>query len=404
MDGYHGPPIPKRRRIQIHTPPSIIFTLPLTSASTGSSTNLSLLTPEHFETPIPDIKSSLNMDETVHEAERYPSGLEAAGYDPVWTSTDGYPGQIPEEIVDCLYPDAARYDRIIGPISSIFWLQGVEFLTELIDDPGYALQDEVTYLPQGSPKLWIVGRLYDEGKIPRRFMDCILSGYEMPTLSEGPASSKELARNSQIPQGISTSVQQFQATDLFPFGRRDPRSALISGAKIKWDKNSEKFATAIETTLLAEFGDHLLFRGLSRQALLSLMAVFCPVIGSTHSDNEFGPGFYATPSVRVAARYAGPSGVILVFKRLPESLTNLTLSGPDWEAIVRFWTGNPLSNQDTRVPANWQGADVLEGAIPKAVSSQDSRRVEGPDTQVVGVSLESFKAFSSALQMIIWVD
>jgi hypothetical protein len=90
--------------------------------------------------------SSLTMDETIHEA---------AGYDLVWTSTDGSP----------FYPEAACSDSIFGPISTIFWLQGVEFLNELVDDPGYALQNEVTYLSHGSPKLWIVERLY--GKTPR---------------------------------------------------------------------------------------------------------------------------------------------------------------------------------------------------------------------------------------------
>jgi hypothetical protein len=47
-------------------------------------------------------------------------------------------------------------------------------------------------------------------------MDCIDTSYDMPALSEGPASSKDLVRNSQTPQGIiSTSVQQSQAADFF---------------------------------------------------------------------------------------------------------------------------------------------------------------------------------------------
>ncbi|KAJ5749578.1 hypothetical protein N7533_006606 [Penicillium manginii] len=175
-------------------------------------------------------------------------------------------------------------------------------------------------------------------------MDCIDTSYDMPALSEGPASSKDLVRNSQTPQGII-------------------------------------IATAIETKLLAAFGDHLLFRGLSRQALLSLVAVFYP----------FGPGFYANPSVRAAARYAGPNGVILVFKRLSEIMTKLTPSGQDGETCVRFWTGIPVGKQDSRVPANCWGADVLKGAISVAVSSRDSRRAEEPNTQAVGVSLESSK-------------
>ena len=142
-----------------------------------------------------------SLEAEIHQVDRYPSDLEAAGYKPVWSSTDGYPGEIPENIAEWLYPNAARYDYVIGPLSSIFWLQGVEFLNELIDDsdPAYVLQDEIRYLPHGSPRLWIVQQLYDEGKIPDRFMDRILCDHEISVASEEPSNTtetKELPRNS----------------------------------------------------------------------------------------------------------------------------------------------------------------------------------------------------------------
>ena len=106
-------------------------------------------------------------------------------------------------------------------------------------------------------------------------MDYMHSDYEMLLLSENPASSKNLARNIEIPRACievlgNTSIQQSQAKQLFYFGRRNFRSAMISGARIEWDKNPKRFATAIETKLLATFNDHLWFRGISRQALLCM--------------------------------------------------------------------------------------------------------------------------------------
>ena len=52
----------------------------------------------------------------------------------------------------------------IGPLSSLFWLEGVEELEELIRDPAYILTDEYRSIPQGSPRLWIVSILSEEGE------------------------------------------------------------------------------------------------------------------------------------------------------------------------------------------------------------------------------------------------
>lgn len=60
----------------------------------------------------------------------------------------GSPGTIPDNIAEWLSETTARYDDIIGPLSSIFWLQGLEFLNELIDGPVYALEDEIVNPPQ----------------------------------------------------------------------------------------------------------------------------------------------------------------------------------------------------------------------------------------------------------------
>jgi hypothetical protein len=85
----------------------------------------------------------------------------------------------------------------IGPLSSLFWLEGVEELEELIRDPAYVLTDEYRSIPQGSPHLWIVSILFEEGKIPATFMDKI---YEEPVRRQASA----LSYASSIPPNLTT--------------------------------------------------------------------------------------------------------------------------------------------------------------------------------------------------------
>lgn len=400
-------PTPKRRRM---FPTEVAESLPLlvaasapslTSASTAPSTNLSPTTPEE-ESQITLGKPVLDMEEY---DSREPSDLANAGYEPVWSSALGYPGEIPPNIAELLYPGTEKYVSIIGPISGIFWLLGIEFFNELVDDPGYVLTDEVRYLPHGSPRLWIIQILYDEGKIPDRFMDFVQDSPGMRQMDPtgDQQMHQDLARNSSIPQQITTTVQQHRITDLFPFGRNGSMQAQISGVKMKWVKNPDKLSTAIEQKLLTTLGENLLFRGISRPALLSLMAVFWPVISSAHTDNEFGPGFYTTPNISMAAMYAGPNGAMLVFENPMDGREKLILAGEDWQTVVRFWTGNVVGNYESRVPANWQGVDFLEGAISKPREGRNAPRVEGDCVQIVGVSTKAFESLQSSLRMIIWM-
>lgn len=334
---------------------------------------------------------------------RHALDLQAAGYAPVWTSSHGYPGEIPQEIQDLLCEDSKKCDKVIGPLSSIFWLIGTEFLIELIDDPAYILEEEYRYLPLGSPRLWIISRLFEEDKIPKRFMEMIEnspSGLHQPHRNL----ANNLARNSPIPQSVTPHVQQHSVNNLFPFGRSGNSAERISAAKIKWDKNSKRFATTIQRKLLSTFGDNLLFRGLTRPALLSLMTLFCPVIVSHYADNEFGPGFYTTPNLSVAVRYGGPAGAVLVFENPSDRLNRLVLAGEAWQNVTRFWTGNIVSNHERRAPVNWRMADILEGPISEPGEARHLPRVESEVLQVVGVSPKSFEAFRSSLKMIIWID
>jgi hypothetical protein len=90
--------------------------------------------------------------------------LYATDYQPVWAAGIEFPGVIPEEISQYLYKDGEQVSLFIGPLSSLFWLEGVEELEELIRDPAYVLTDEYRSIPQGSPRLWIVSILSEEGE------------------------------------------------------------------------------------------------------------------------------------------------------------------------------------------------------------------------------------------------
>ena len=76
---------------------------------------------------------------------------------------------MPGNIAEWLSETTARYDDIIGPLSSIFWLQGLEFLNELIDGPAYALEDEIVNPPQVFERL------------PRHLTKVALSGQDCDT-------------------------------------------------------------------------------------------------------------------------------------------------------------------------------------------------------------------------------
>ncbi|CAG8038906.1 unnamed protein product [Penicillium salamii] len=116
------------------------------------------------------------------------------------------------------------------------------------------------------------------------------------------------------------------------------------------------------------------------------------------------PGLYATSSLKYALDYAGPDGVILIFKDVDfRPLVKIDLAGEDWRTTVGYWTGTTISNVSERVPTLWERSDILQGQI-SVKDLRSKQRVPGPDSQVVGVSYTGLNAFASALHMIIWLD
>ncbi|KAJ6169404.1 hypothetical protein N7497_002247 [Penicillium chrysogenum] len=265
--------------------------------------------------------------------------LYATDYQPVWAAGIEFPGVIPEEISQYLYKDGEQVSLFIGPLSSLFWLEGVEELEELIRDPAYVLTDEIQ--------------------------------------------------------------------DIFPFARLQSFPPTIScvKTKLKGKKNNrDENYVDLMNTFINSLGGNLLYKGLSRPSIVSLASLFAPLVSSNTPQNEFGPGLYATSSLKYALDYAGPDGVILIFKDVDfRPLVKIDLAGEDWRTTVDYWTGTTIPNVSERVPALWERSDILQGQI-SVKDLRSKQRVPGLDSQVVGVSYAGLNAFASALHMIIWLD
>ncbi|CAG8880330.1 unnamed protein product [Penicillium salamii] len=268
------------------------------------------------------------MQEIEEELDRNPGNLQKAGYSPVWTSGLGYPGEIPEDIKEFICPEVEQGNYLVGQLSSIFWLKGVEFLNELIRDPGHKLQDEIYSIQLEDGRRWffIVEILFDQGMIPWRYMNRISFEIESldKALTEFPV-GQSLATKDQTPPQITTSVQSYQTESLFPFFR-SPIPPQIHAAKLNWNRNQGKFVEEIENLLGNIVRGKKLYRGVTQKALVSLMALFCPVHSSSYADNEFGPGIYTSPSLQAAMTYCIPGSALLVFED-PQNLSRHTLRG-----------------------------------------------------------------------------
>ncbi|KAJ5335473.1 hypothetical protein N7452_007876 [Penicillium brevicompactum] len=164
----------------------------LTTNSTLSSSNSALISPVDSESlnqllcsnPKQGAIASIASMQETEELERIPANLQQAGYSPVWTSVLGYPGEIPEGIKEFICPEIEQGNYLVGQLSSIFWLKSVEFLNELIRDPGHKLQDDLYLIQLADGRRWffIVEVLFDQGMIPLRYMNRI--SFEIESFDE----------------------------------------------------------------------------------------------------------------------------------------------------------------------------------------------------------------------------
>ncbi|KAH1486809.1 hypothetical protein KXV92_006248 [Aspergillus fumigatus] len=306
-----------------------------------------------------------------------PQELVAHGFRPVWTVEDGYPGPLPDDIAEWIDPEGDRTLRLVGPMSSLFWLAKLDDLVDAIDSPDFTMSDE-------------------EGSLA-------LSTETTATLLLSSLVAFPL-RPAIIPPSVTGSIASYSTRDLFPFCRQQSFPPRVLSARITLKARWKLSCQNIERDFTDSLGGNLLFRGLSRRALYSAMACFLPTVNANHADNEFGPGVYTTPSLELALGYARVQGALMVFQNPDFRTLNVwEPSQDDWRIITTYWLRRTLSNAQERVPPGWD-TDVIRGAVSQAGRGRGASRVPGPDTQVVVVSNAALTALAASLKTIIWLE
>ncbi|KAH2547417.1 hypothetical protein KXW12_005791 [Aspergillus fumigatus] len=332
------------------------------------------------------------------ELERDPQELVAHGFRPVWTVEDGYPGPLPDDIAEWIDPEGDRTLRLVGPMSSLFWLAKLDDLVDAIDSPDFTMSDEVICVPCNASIQSMLPTLYERGRIP----GAVYRNYCYP-----PPEFSLVAfplRPVIIPPSVTGSIASYSTRDLFPFCRQQSFPPRVLSARITLKARWKLSCQNIERDFTDSLGGNLLFRGLSRRALYSAMACFLPTVNANHADNEFGPGIYTTPSLELALGYARVQGALMVFQNPDFRTLNVwEPSQDDWRIITTYWLRRTLSNAQERVPPGWD-TDVIRGAVSQAGRGRGASRVPGPDTQVVVVSNAALTALAASLKMIIWLE
>ncbi|KAL1884929.1 hypothetical protein Plec18167_001586 [Paecilomyces lecythidis] len=102
------------------------------------------------------------------------------------------------------------------------------------------------------------------------------------------------------------------------------------------------------------------------------MSFFVSVISPNASDNEFGPGLYATKDFTTAVNYSHPNSAVMVFKD-PDfrDLNVWRPDRPDWNSLTAHWLSIPL--HDLKPPRDYKEADVVVGALSE---NQSQARVK----------------------------
>ncbi|KAI2786273.1 hypothetical protein POX_g08656 [Penicillium oxalicum] len=302
--------------------------------------------------------------------EKDPRDLVANGFRPVWTMEDGYPGPLPDDIAEVFDPEDPRdkVPRLVGPMSSLFWLAGLDDLVAAIDSPEFTMQDQVIRIPYNARIRTMLPLLHDEGRI----LGAVYRNYLMPPPVLSVAGFP--ARHVPIPPSITSTVKTYDLENLFPFCNPQPFPQQVQSIKItqEWKKsrNAERFS-----------------------AMCSPRWV------------DFGPGIYTTPSLELALEYAGREGAVMVFRN-PDfrSLEVWEPNAQEWSTVTRYWTGRPLSNPSQQAPSGWKSADVIKGSTTKEAPRGGDLLVPSNDTQVVVRTCPATSLLAASLALIIWFD
>ncbi|CAG8947592.1 unnamed protein product [Penicillium salamii] len=380
-----------------------ISSLPSLTTSDSNSPTASTHTPNHKS--LSTLEDTLNMEGNRNYLPRTMEELEKLGFAPVWSRVDGYPGgpgEIPEEINEYLDDNSQQWDEWIGPLSSLFWLAGLDELVEAIADPAIALQDEVRMIPTNVGVTWILEHLFLEKKLPERLYNRYYHGFDGYPATEVRVMPVRL---DHIPSQVGHQYTQHRLSDLFPVSRPQSLPQEVATVQIKGDKNKARLATKIEEHLPKSEDGQFLFRVCTRSALAALMAFFTPIVNSNNMDNELGPGVYTSNCLEWVLRFGPRNCVLLVFKN--PDFRKLNIWNPpllEWQHIIATWTRKSLANVPDSIPAGWRTADIIKGAISMPGSSQKALPLPGTVTQTVATSPAGCAALAASLSIIVWIE
>ncbi|PGH23074.1 hypothetical protein AJ80_02848 [Polytolypa hystricis UAMH7299] len=107
------------------------------------------LQPEEYDSDEEAAEEKAERERIELDALRNLEDMDLRAFDPVWMRGEEFPGggEVTEEIKDMIGERAIK--QMTGPIWSIFWLAGYDDLVEVIDDPAYVLEGEMTIIPPG---------------------------------------------------------------------------------------------------------------------------------------------------------------------------------------------------------------------------------------------------------------
>lgn len=213
----------------------------------------------------------------------------------------------------------------------------------------------------------------------------------------------------KAPHGITENPTPFDIKQITQVSRLERPSGKILSMKTTSDKNLDRFERRIRRQSEGCLdSSKLWFRALTLAGLRSTLRFFIPEATGSNRDNEFGPGFYTTDTMKASLEYLrGGAGAIMVFKDPDLFRTKVWQpSLDDWTAWVARWLGLPLSIATHEVPMESQSADFIKGPIraKRTGESRGSLPQQSEENQLVGVSYQGCQVLSDSLYLIIFVD
>ncbi|WEW61691.1 hypothetical protein PRK78_007183 [Emydomyces testavorans] len=362
---------------------------------------ISFSTETSEEATVPRDDDDYDDEDDDMQGPRDPAELNPEAFGPVWINGEVFSGELTQDMKDVL-EDHDRAVELMGSTRSIFFIEKIDEMVELIDDPAYQLEDEFAVIPCGcQPGSFLLDQYFADGKVP----SFVYSKYTYYNPMPGNYSVQVLT--ARIPRQVTREVATCRLRDMYPRARTQGFPETVRCVSIKHLKSTDRFVAEVQKVFDESFNSkNFLFRGLPLHALEETLVFFIPVLTSQNSDNEFGPGMYTTNQLSHAKDYAGYAGAIMVFKDC--DYHHLEVWRPDtdeWRSLIASWLDIPLEHKN--LAPEHHTADVIVGPVSKngwEAKHQKRFPIQGDKTQHVFVSYHGLERLRQSLFAIIYID